>query len=104
VDVVVDPKMFKLILLGFIALFLSGLGGLIGGLIAYKISGGKINPLIGIAAVSCVPTTAKVAHKCAHEVNKKCFILPYAMGPNVAGVITTAIIAACYCSIISKLP
>jgi oxaloacetate decarboxylase beta subunit len=104
VDVVVDPKMFKLILLGFIALFLSGLGGLIGGLIAYKISGGKINPLIGIAAVSCVPTTAKVAHKCAYEVNKKCFILPYAMGPNVAGVITTAIIAACYCSIVSKLP
>jgi sodium ion-translocating decarboxylase beta subunit len=104
VDVVVDPKMFKLIILGFIALFLSGLGGLIGGVIAYKISGGKINPLIGIAAVSCVPTTAKVAHKCAHEVNKKCFILPYAMGPNVAGVITTAIIAACYCSIVSKLP
>jgi oxaloacetate decarboxylase beta subunit len=104
VDVVVDPKMFKLILLGFIALFLSGLGGLIGGLIAYKISGGKINPLIGIAGVSCVPTTAKVAHKCAREVNKKCFLLPYAMGPCVAGVITTAIIAACYCSIVSKLP
>jgi oxaloacetate decarboxylase beta subunit len=104
VDVVVDPKMLKLILLGFIALFLSGLGGLIGGLIAYKISGGKINPLIGIAAVSCVPTTAKVAHKCAREVNDKCFLLPYAMGPNVAGVITTAIIAACYCSIVSKLP
>jgi oxaloacetate decarboxylase beta subunit len=104
VDVVVDPKMFKLIILGFIALFLSGLGGLIGGLIAYKISGGKINPLIGIAAVSCVPTTAKVAHKCAREVNDKCFLLPYAMGPNVAGVITTAIIAACYCSIVSKLP
>ena len=104
VDVVVDPKMFKLIILGFIALFLSGLGGLMGGVIAYKISGGKINPLIGIAAVSCVPTTAKVAHKCAYEVNKKCFILPYAMGPNVAGVITTAIIAACYCSIVSKLP
>jgi oxaloacetate decarboxylase beta subunit len=104
VDVVVDPKMLKLIILGFIALFLSGLGGLMGGLIAYKISGGKINPLIGIAGVSCVPTTAKVAHKCAYEVNKKCFILPYAMGPNVAGVITTAIIAACYCSVISKLP
>jgi oxaloacetate decarboxylase beta subunit len=104
VDIVVDPKLIKLIFLGFVALFLSGLGGLIGGIIAYKISRGKINPLIGIAGVSCVPTTAKVAHKCAHEVNKKCFILPYAMGPNVAGVITTAIIAACYCSVISKLP
>jgi oxaloacetate decarboxylase beta subunit len=104
VDVVVDPKMLKLIILGFLALFLSGLGGLFGGLIAYKISGGKINPLIGIAGVSCVPTTAKVAHKCAIEVNKKCFLLPYAMGPNVAGVITSAILAACYCSIVSHMP
>ncbi|MBW2652153.1 MAG: sodium ion-translocating decarboxylase subunit beta [Deltaproteobacteria bacterium] len=48
-NVVMDPKMLKLIILGFIALFLSGLGGLLGGVVAYKVSGGKINPLIGIA-------------------------------------------------------
>jgi len=101
-DIVVDPKMFKLIALGFIALFLSGVGGIIGGLIAYKVSDGKINPLLGIAGVSCVPTTAKVAHNCAHEVNSKAFIILYAMGPNIAGVITTAIITACYVTMIPK--
>ncbi len=102
-DIVVDPKMFKLIVLGFIALFLSGVGGIIGGLIAYKVSGGKINPVLGVAGVSCIPTTAKVAHKSAHEVNPSAFIMPYAMGPSIAGVITSAIIAACYITMIPKL-
>jgi len=99
-DIVADPKMFKLIILGFIALFLSGLGGIIGGLIAYKVSGGKINPLLGIAGVSCIPTTAKVVHKCAQEANPQAFIMPHAMGPSIAGVITSAIIAACYITMI----
>jgi oxaloacetate decarboxylase beta subunit len=102
-NVVVDPKMFKLIVLGFIALFLSGIGGLCGGLIAYKLSDGKINPLLGIAGVSCVPTTAKVAHKCAHQANPNAFILPYAMGPCIAGVITSAIITACYITMVPKV-
>lgn len=99
-DIVVDPMMFKLIVLGFIALFLSGIGGIAGGFIAYKVSGGKINPLLGIAGVSCIPTTAKVAHKCAQEANPQAFIMPYAMGPSIAGVITSAIIAACYITMI----
>lgn len=101
-DIVVDPKMFKLILLGFIALFISGVGGICGGLIAYKVSGGKINPVLGVAGVSCIPTTAKVAHKSAHEVNPNAFIMPYAMGPSIAGVITSAIIAACYITMVPK--
>ena len=101
-DIVVDPMMFKLIILGFIALFLSGLGGIAGGLIAYKVSGGRINPLLGIAGVSCIPTTAKVVHKCAQEVNPQAFIMPYAMGPSIAGVITSAIIAACYITMIPQ--
>lgn len=95
-DIVVNPQMFKLIILGFVALFLSGIGGLLGGYLACWLSKGKINPLIGIAGVSCVPSTAKVAHKCANEVNEEAFILPYAMGPNIAGVITTAILTAIY--------
>jgi oxaloacetate decarboxylase beta subunit len=95
-DIVVNPQMFKLIILGFVALFLSGIGGLLGGYLASWLSKGKINPLIGIAGVSCVPSTAKVAHKCANEVNEEAFILPYAMGPNIAGVITTAILTAIY--------
>ena len=82
--------------LGLFSIVLSGLGGILSGLIAYKLSKGKINPLIGIAGVSCVPSTAKVAQKCAFAVNKRAMILPVAMGPNVAGVITTAIIAGIY--------
>jgi oxaloacetate decarboxylase beta subunit len=95
-DIVVNPQMFKLIVLGFVALFLSGVGGLLGGYMACWLSRGKINPLIGIAGVSCVPSTAKVAHKCANAVNEEAFILPYAMGPNIAGVITSAILTAIY--------
>ncbi len=94
--IVTDSRVLLIMVLGLIAIILSGLGGIAAGLIAYKLSGGKINPLIGIAGVSCVPTTAKVAQKCALAVNKKAIILPFAMGPNVAGVITTAIIAGIY--------
>jgi oxaloacetate decarboxylase beta subunit len=101
-DIVVNPNMFKLILLGFIALFLSGVGGICGGMIAYWVSGGKINPCLGIAGVSCIPTTAKVAHKCAHEANPNAFIMPYAMGPSIAGVIVSAIVAACYITMIPR--
>ena len=102
-DIVVNPQMFKLIILGFVALFLSGVGGLLGGYVVCWLSKGKINPLIGIAGVSCVPSTAKVAHKCANEVNEDAFILPYAMGPNIAGVITTAILTACYVTKVQML-
>jgi oxaloacetate decarboxylase beta subunit len=105
-DTILDPKVFVLLLLGLLAILLSGLGGLAGGLIAYKLSKGKINPLIGLAAVSCVPTCAKVAQKAAFQANKKCMILPFAMGPNVAGVITTSIICGIYVTgipLVSKL-
>jgi carboxybiotin decarboxylase len=94
--VITDSRVLLIMFLGLISILLSGLGGIVAGLVAYKVSGGKINPLIGIAGVSCVPTTAKVAQKCALAVNKRAIILPFAMGPNVAGVITTAIIAGIY--------
>jgi oxaloacetate decarboxylase beta subunit len=96
VNVVTDPRIFLIMILGMVALLISGIGGLIAGMVACWLSGGKINPLIGIAGVSCVPTTAKVAQMCAFDVNKKNIILPFAMGPNVAGVITTAIITGIY--------
>jgi sodium ion-translocating decarboxylase beta subunit len=98
VDIILDTKVLLLLVLGVIALTLSGLGGIAGGLIFRKISKEPFNPLLGIAAVSCVPTTAKVAQKCAFSANKKCMILPFAMGPCVAGVITTAIITGVYIS------
>jgi sodium ion-translocating decarboxylase beta subunit len=98
VDIILDSKVWLLLVLGIIALLLSGLGGIAGGLVYRKISKEPFNPLLGIAAVSCVPTTAKVAQKCAMQVNRKAMILPFAMGPCVAGVITTAIITGIYIS------
>jgi sodium ion-translocating decarboxylase beta subunit len=98
VDIILDTKVLLLLVLGVIALLLSGLGGIAGGLIYRRFSKEPFNPLLGIAAVSCVPTTAKVAQKCALQVNKKAMILPFAMGPCVAGVITTAIITGIYIS------
>jgi sodium ion-translocating decarboxylase beta subunit len=97
-DIVMDSMVAKLLGLGMLALLLSGVGGLLGGLAWNKFSKKPFNPLIGIAAVSCVPTTAKVAQKCAYQANKRSMILPYAMGPCVAGVITTAILGAIYVS------
>jgi oxaloacetate decarboxylase beta subunit len=96
VDIILNPKVLILLVLGIIALTLSGLGGIAGGLIYSKISKEPFNPLVGIAAVSCIPTTAKVAQKCAAAVNPKAMILPFAMGPCVAGVITTAILTGVY--------
>lgn len=100
VTIVMNPKIFLILILGMVALLLSGIGGLIAGLIAYKVSGGKINPLIGIAAVSCVPITAKVAQHCAMEADETIMILPHAMGPCVAGVITTAILCGIYITLV----
>jgi oxaloacetate decarboxylase beta subunit len=94
--VITDSRVLLIMALGFVSIVLSGVGGIVSGLFAYKLSKGKINPLVGIAGVSCVPSTAKVAQKCAFAVNKQAIVLPVAMGPNVAGVITTAIIAGMY--------
>jgi oxaloacetate decarboxylase beta subunit len=72
----------------------SAIGGLLGGYVLYFLSGRKYNPTIGIAAVSCVPTTAKVAQKEVSAINPEEIILPHALGANVCGVITTAVFAA----------
>jgi carboxybiotin decarboxylase len=103
-ETVLSGQIWKLLVLGCLSLTLSGLGGLAGGMIAYKLSKGKINPLIGIAGVSCVPSTAKIAQKCAFKANKKAMILPFAMGPCVAGVITTAIVAGLFITTITQMP
>jgi len=98
-----NPKILPLLLLGILALLLSGLGGLLGGYIMYFLTKGKYNPVIGIAGVSCMPTTAKVAQKAVHEVNPRSFILPYAVGANVCGVITSAILTGIYVTLIPLL-
>ena len=103
-NTILNPKVLLLLFLGLTALLLSGIGGIIGGYIVYWTSGRTFNPVIGIAGVSCVPTTAKVAQKEAHDANKFAMILPWAMGACVSGVITSAIIAGLYVSVLQHAP
>ena len=79
--------------LGLIAFSFSTIGGLLVGKLMYKLSGGKINPLIGSAGVSAVPMAARVSQKVGQKENPSNFLLMHAMGPNVAGVIGSAIAA-----------
>ena len=101
-NTIMDPKVLPLLLLGILSLLISGIGGILGGYIMYFITRGKFNPAVGIAGVSCVPTTAKVAQKVVSKANKQAIILPHALGANVSGVITTAIIAGIFCSLLAK--
>jgi Na+-transporting malonate decarboxylase carboxybiotin decarboxylase subunit len=103
-NTILNPKVLLLLFLGLTALLLSGIGGIIGGYIVYWTSGRTFNPVIGIAGVSCVPTTAKVAQKEVHDANKFAMILPWAMGACVSGVITSAIIAGLYVSVLQHTP
>ena len=90
-NTILNPVVLKLLVLGILALLISGIGGILGGYAMYFWSGKKYNPVIGIAGVSCVPTTAKVAQK---SVGPGVVILPHALGANISGVITSAIFAA----------
>ncbi len=83
----------KIIILGLLAFCLSTIGGLLIGKLMCKISGGKINPLIGSAGVSAVPMAARVSQMEGQKANPANFLLMHAMGPNVAGVIGSAVAA-----------
>ena len=83
----------KIILLGLVAFAISTAGGLIGGNIMCKVTGKKVNPLIGSAGVSAVPMAARVSQVVGQKENPANFLLMHAMGPNVAGVIGSAIAA-----------
>ncbi len=83
----------KIVVLGLIAFSFSTIGGLLVGKLMYKLSGGKINPLIGSAGVSAVPMAARVSQREGQKANPSNFLLMHAMGPNVAGVIGSAIAA-----------
>ena len=83
----------KIVVLGLTAFCFSTVGGLLVGKLMYKLSGGKINPLIGSAGVSAVPMAARVSQMEGQKANPKNFLLMHAMGPNVAGVIGSAIAA-----------
>jgi oxaloacetate decarboxylase beta subunit len=82
-----------IIALGLIAFCFGTAGGVLLGKLMCKLSGGKINPLIGSAGVSAVPMAARVSQKVGQEANPRNFLLMHAMGPNVAGVIGSAVAA-----------
>ena len=83
----------KIVALGLVAFAISTVGGLLGGDVMYVLTGGKVNPLIGSAGVSAVPMAARVSQKVGQKANPANFLLMHAMGPNVAGVIGSAIAA-----------
>jgi len=83
----------KIVVLGVVAFGISTAGGLLGGNIMCKLTGRKVNPLIGSAGVSAVPMAARVSNTVGQKNNPANFLLMHAMGPNVAGVIGSAIAA-----------
>jgi carboxybiotin decarboxylase len=96
-SIILKPEVLILLVIGILALTFSGIGGILGGYVLYfwyKRKGINYNPVIGIAAVSCVPTTAKVAQKTVSEVTPDAIIMPHALGASISGVITSAIFAA----------
>jgi len=95
-----NPVVLKLLVLGMLALTVSAVGGILGGYVLYFASGRKVNPVVGIAGVSCVPTTAKVAQKVAGHENPAAIVMPAALGANISGVITSAIIAGAFVALL----
>lgn len=92
-EVFLRLETLKILSLGIIAFGFSTVGGVLIGKLMYRMTGGKVNPLIGSAGVSAVPMAARVSHNVGQEYNPHNYLLMHAMGPNVAGVIGTAIAA-----------
>ena len=90
----------KIVALGLIAFAFGTAAGVLIGKLMCKLSGGKINPLIGSAGVSAVPMAARVSQKVGAEADPTNFLLMHAMGPNVAGVIGTAVAAGTFMAIL----
>ncbi|MCR5053331.1 MAG: sodium ion-translocating decarboxylase subunit beta [Lachnospiraceae bacterium] len=89
----------KIVILGLVAFIIGTAGGVLLGKLLCFITGGKINPLIGSAGVSAVPMAARVSQKVGAEEDPTNFLLMHAMGPNVAGVIGTAVAAGVFMAI-----
>lgn len=89
-----------ILVLGLIAFSFSTAAGVLLGKVMCKLSGGKINPLIGAAGVSAVPMAARVAQKVGQQENPNNYLLMHAMGPNVAGVIGSAVASGIFLSIL----
>ncbi len=99
-DKIITAEFAKVIVLGVIAFSIGTASGVIFGKIMYRVTGGKVNPLIGSAGVSAVPMAARVSQKVGASENPTNFLLMHAMGPNVAGVIGSAVAAGVLLSIV----
>lgn len=99
-DKILNVSFAKVIVLGVIAFSIGTACGVILGKVMYKVTGGKVNPLIGSAGVSAVPMAARVSQKVGAAEDPTNFLLMHAMGPNVAGVIGSAVAAGVLLSII----
>ena len=95
-----NAQTLGVILLGLIAVCVGTAGGILFGKILCWVTQGKINPLIGSAGVSAVPVAARVSQKVGQEENPANFLLAHAMGPNIAGIIYSAVVAGTFLSIL----
>ena len=89
----------KIVVLGLIAFVIGTAAGTLFGKLMCVITGGKVNPLIGSAGVSAVPMAARVSQKVGAEYDPSNFLLMHAMGPNVAGVVGTAVVAGTFMAV-----
>ncbi len=96
-----SPQTLGIIALGLVAFIVSTCGGLLLGDLMYVLTKGKVNPLIGSAGVSAVPMAARVSQVVGQKENPSNFLLMHAMGPNVAGVIGSAVAAGVFLSMFS---
>ncbi len=95
-----QPKTIMIFVLGILAFIIAAICGLLGGKLMCLVTKGKVNPMIGAAGVSAVPMAARVVHKIGQEEDPDNYLLMHAMGPNVAGVIGSAIAAGILLSMI----
>ncbi len=102
-DKFLDPKTLGILLLGIVAFGIGTAAGVLMAKLMNVFSKQKINPLIGSAGVSAVPMAARVSNKMGLEANPQNFLLMYAMGPNVAGVIGSAVAAGVMISLVSSM-
>ena len=99
-DKFLSPETLGILLLGIFAFSVGTAAGVVMGKIMHRATGGEVNPLIGAAGVSAVPMAARVANKVGMEANPQNFLLMHAMGPNVAGVIGSAVAAGVLLAIV----
>lgn len=99
-DKFLSAETLGILSLGIVAFSIGTAAGLLMGKVMYRVTNGEVNPLIGAAGVSAVPMAARVANKIGMEANPQNFLLMHAMGPNVAGVIGSAIAAGVLLAIV----